>query len=68
MPQGQDKRRAQRKDEEQMTKELALDIVKLLSALDSWCFSSHGRIPEYLSEKLTEVVHQMETIILKDEK
>ena len=51
-----------------MTKELALDIVKLLSGLESWCFSSHGRIPDYLSDKITEVINQMETIILKDEK
>ena len=35
-----------------MTKEEALNIVKLLSALESWAFSTANRLPDYLHDDL----------------
>ena len=36
-----------------MTKEQALEIIKLLSALESWAFSAKQTLPDYLYERIT---------------
>lgn len=35
-----------------MTREQKLEIMMLLSALESWGFSSNSRFPDYLHERL----------------
>ena len=47
-----------------MTKEKALKTIKLLSALESWSFSSSHRLPDYLLEDLTGCIEMLERIVL----
>jgi hypothetical protein len=49
-----------------MSKEEALKIVKLLSALESWAFSTANRLPDYLHDDLCVAVKNLEQIILKE--
>jgi len=51
-----------------MTKELALETVKLLAALESWGFTMKEPIPDYLHEPLTAIMEELEVIILEDGK
>ena len=48
-----------------MTKEQALKIIKLLSALESWAFSTKNPLPEYLHEDLCVAVEVLETVVLE---
>jgi len=49
-----------------MNKELALEIIKLLSALESLSFAKEpGRIPDFLIEKLDSIVEKLTAEILK---
>jgi len=48
-----------------MTKEEALKIVKLLSALESWAFSQPNRMPDYLVEDTGTAMEILERIILE---
>ena len=43
-----------------MTKEEALKIIKLLSALESWAFSTKSDLPAYLHEDLCLTVEKLE--------
>lgn len=47
-----------------MTKEEALQAIKLLSALESWTFSLKERMPDYLSDNLHESMEVLERIVL----
>jgi hypothetical protein len=47
-----------------MTKAEALDAIKLLSALESWAFSTKTPLPDYLHDNLSAVVNTLEAIIL----
>jgi hypothetical protein len=49
-----------------MTKEEALKIVRLLSAMESWAFSQPNRIPDYLIEDVGTAMQILERIILKE--
>ena len=49
-----------------MTKEEALQAIKLLSALESWGFSLKERIPDYLHEDLCRSMEVMERIVLEN--
>jgi len=49
-----------------MTKQDALKLIKLLSALESWAFSTKTELPEYLHEDLTLAVEKLEKIVLKE--
>jgi hypothetical protein len=49
-----------------MTKEDALKLIKLLSALESWSFSAKTDLPEYLHEDLCLAVEKLEKIVLKE--
>jgi len=48
-----------------MTKEQALQTIKLLSAIESWSFSVQARLPDYLHETLCAQVEILERIILE---
>jgi hypothetical protein len=52
--------------EEHMTKEEALKLIKLLSAMESWAFSAKTDLPEYLHEDLCLAVEKLEKIVLKE--
>jgi hypothetical protein len=49
-----------------MTKEDALKLIKLLSALESWSFSTKTDLPDYLHEDLSIAVEKLEKIVLKE--
>jgi hypothetical protein len=49
-----------------MTKEEALQAIKLLSALESWAMSQAARLPDYVHEDLTRSMEVLERIVLKD--
>ena len=50
-----------------MTKDEALQIIKLLSALESWSFSVKANIPPYLHENLCSSIDVLEKIVLGEQ-
>jgi hypothetical protein len=48
-----------------MTKEQALQGIKLLSALESWAMSQQTRLPDYLHEDLCKSMEVLEQILLE---
>lgn len=46
-------------------KEFTLDLIKLLSALESWSFSAGKPLPDYLLDNLIEVVDRLTKEVLK---
>ena len=48
-----------------MNKEEALNIIKLLSALESWAFSTKNMLPDYLHDDLCVTVRKLEAIVLE---
>ena len=48
-----------------MTKEDALKLIKLLSAMESWAFSTKTQLPDYLHEDLCIAVEKLEKIVLE---
>jgi hypothetical protein len=48
-----------------MTKEQMLEVIKLLSALESWSFAEKHSLPDYLYEKITESMEVLEAEVLK---
>jgi len=48
-----------------MTKQQLLDIIKLLSALESWSFAEKHRPPDYLLEDIQKSVDALTVEILK---
>jgi hypothetical protein len=48
-----------------MSKEEALKLIKLLSAMESWGFSLKERMPDYLHEDLCKSMDVLERIILE---
>ena len=48
-----------------MTPVQALEIIKLLSALESWSFSLRERLPDYLLEKIAASNEVLEKEVLK---
>jgi hypothetical protein len=49
----------------QMTKEEALQTIKLLTALESWAFSTKNILPDYLHDDLCETQKVLEKIVLE---
>lgn len=49
-----------------MTKEEALQAIKLLSALESWAFSQSARLPDYLVEDIQRSMNVLERVVLKE--
>jgi hypothetical protein len=52
-------------EEQEMTKEDAIKLIKLLSALESWSFSAKIDLPMYLHEDLCLAVEKLEKIVLE---
>ena len=48
-----------------MTKGQALEILKLLSALESWSFAQGKQLPDYLHEQLLSCIGALQEEILK---
>jgi hypothetical protein len=48
-----------------MTKEEALAAIKLLSALESWAFSTKNLLPDYLHDDLCVTQKVLEKIVLE---
>jgi hypothetical protein len=48
-----------------MTKEEALQTIKLLSALESWSFSAKERMPDFLHEDLHKSMEVLDRIVLE---
>ena len=48
-----------------MTRVEALEIIKLLSALESWSFSLKERLPDYLLEKIATSIEVLEKEVWK---
>jgi len=49
-----------------MTKEEALAAIKLLSAMESWAFSTKNILPDYLHEDLQRSMEVLEKIVLEE--
>lgn len=47
-----------------MTKKDQLEIMMLLSALESWGFSTNNMFPDYLHERLVSVQNKLLTEVL----
>ena len=47
-----------------MTKEQALQAIKLLSAMESWALSQQTQMPDYLHDYLQESMEVLERIVL----
>lgn len=50
-----------------MTKHGYLQLLKLLSALESWSFSASNPVPDYLLERMDEMIDALEKEILKED-
>ena len=48
-----------------MTKEQLLELIKLLSALESWSFSAGKNMPDYLYIKIDASMKELEQELLK---
>lgn len=48
-----------------MSKEEALQAIKLLSAMESWAFSQSTRLPDYLVEDIQRSMAVLERVILE---
>jgi len=48
-----------------MTKQDYLDIIKLLSAIESWSFSTGGKFPDYLWEQIIDSIEKLSKDVLK---
>lgn len=51
-----------------MTKQEALQIIKMLSALESWVMSQPGRLAEHLLADLQVSMDVLERIVLGEDK
>jgi len=49
----------------QMTKQDAIRLIKLLSAMESWAFSTKTPLPDYLHEDLCIAVEKLEKIVFE---
>ena len=49
-----------------MSKEDALKIIKLLSAMESWSFTANISLPDYLHEDLCSAVEKLDKIVLEE--
>jgi hypothetical protein len=50
-----------------MTRADHLEILKLLSALESWGFSLKERLPDFLHERLCESIDKLTEEVLKND-
>jgi len=47
-----------------LTKEEALKIIKLLSALESWAFSTKNPLPSFVDDELIKAMAVLERVVL----
>ena len=47
------------------SKQSAIELLKLLSALESWSFSSKTPMPDYLLDRLCDAISQLTDEVLK---
>ena len=48
-----------------MTKQDCLEIIKLLSALESWAHSAGSRFPDYLGEQIIDSMEKLSKEVLQ---
>jgi hypothetical protein len=48
-----------------MNKEQAIELLKLLSALESWSFANGQRLPDYLHDRLCAAIDALTVEVLK---
>jgi len=48
-----------------MSKEDAIKLIKLLSAMESWAFSTKSTLPDYMHEDLSLALEKLEKIVLE---
>ena len=48
-----------------MTQEQILQLIKLLSAVESWSYADKHRMPDYLYERIDEAMTLLEQEVLK---
>ena len=48
-----------------MTRAQALDLLMLLSALESWAMSQHSPLPEYLHDDLAKEVKRLKSQVME---
>ena len=48
-----------------MNKELALKIMLLLSALESWGFSNGKELPDYMHDDLRNMIDELGKVVLE---
>ena len=48
-----------------MTKAETLEVIKLLSALESWSFADKHHLPDYLYEKINVLITALTKEVLK---
>ena len=51
-----------------MDKQQLLDVLMLLSALESWAFSVDKHLPGYLHENLSRIVSELSEQLLEESK
>lgn len=49
-----------------MTKQKILKLLMLLSALESWSFSTNSRLPDHLYEDIQSAVDSLSALILDE--
>lgn len=49
-----------------MTRKDLLEVLCLLSAIESWGFSAKQTIPDYLHDDLSQIVDRLKDELLKD--
>lgn len=49
-----------------MSKAESLELIKLLSALESWAFSTQHKFPEYLVERIELALDKLTVGVLTD--
>ena len=49
-----------------MSKAESLELIKLLSALESWAFSTQAKFPEYLVERIELALDKLTDGVLMD--
>lgn len=50
-----------------MTKEKLLDVLMVISALESWAYAQKAAFPDYLIEEVAKAVEALKEAILKGE-
>ena len=49
-----------------MTKQDKLDIMMMLSAIESWTFSAQSRFPDYLHERLSDTIEKLNREVIDE--